>query len=107
LDLLALLKFAVAAGRDGTVVNEDVGAGVILLNESISLVGVEPFDGAGWHWVPLHGRRWQDVLMACGLVAAIRPRLAAPLTARTRLDPERVTGPATSPSCPSCARMVK
>src|SRR5262249_36123387 len=49
LDLLALVEFAVAGGRDGAVVDEDVWTAAILLNESKSLVCVEPFDGAGRH----------------------------------------------------------
>ena len=49
LDLLAVLEFAVSASFDGGVVDEDVGTALVLLDESESLVGVEPLDGTGGH----------------------------------------------------------
>ena len=50
LDLLAIFEFAVAAGLDGGVVDEDVRTAAVLFDESESLIGVEPFDGSGGPW---------------------------------------------------------
>src|SRR3954469_18691573 len=50
LDLLALLELAVAAALDGRVVNEDIGAAAVLLDEAEALFAVEPLHGACCHW---------------------------------------------------------
>src|SRR3954470_21967323 len=50
LDLLAFLELAVAAALDGRVVNEDVSAAAVLLDEAEALFAVEPLHGACCHW---------------------------------------------------------
>src|SRR3954469_21043566 len=50
LDLLALLQLAVATALDGRVVNEDIGAAAVLLDEAEALFAVEPLHGACCHW---------------------------------------------------------
>src|SRR5829696_3053405 len=50
LDLLALLQLAVAATLDSRVVNEDIGAAAVLLDEAEALFAVEPLHGACCHW---------------------------------------------------------
>ena len=52
LDFLAFAEFAVAACCDCGVVDEDVGARAFLLDESVSLVGVEPLDSTRGHTQP-------------------------------------------------------
>src|SRR6478735_4346801 len=49
-DLLAVLELAVAAALDGRVVNEDVSAAAVLLDEAEALFAVEPLNGACCHW---------------------------------------------------------
>ena len=51
LDLLRFLQAAVAAAGDRAEVREHVGGTVIGSDETESLLGVEPFDGAGGHIV--------------------------------------------------------
>src|SRR5216684_8593295 len=54
--LLVFIQGAVAAGVDGRVVNEDVGAAVIGGDEAVSLVCVEPLHGSLSHLLSPSGR---------------------------------------------------
>src|SRR5438093_3050291 len=80
LDLLVLLEVAIAVARDRAEVHEDVGATVILSDESEALLGVEPLDGSGAH---------ERSLLPCPFPSLAAARGATgPKTGRELLDAE-------------------